>query len=105
MKKKNKFKSWLIQTLRKWLSKLGSDENVVKIERVTVPLVTLEAKTLDSRIGYLPEDSINEILAQELGKQIIKYCDIQRCTMFDVSPFDTPIMYRATVRVAADKRG
>lgn len=103
--KKNKLKSWLINTLRKWLSKLGADENVVKIERVTVPLVTLEAKTLEPRIGYLPEDSINEILAQELGKQIVKYCDIQRCTRFDVDPFDTPIAYRATIRVVVDKRG
>ena len=105
MKQKNRFKSWLIKTLRKCLNKLGADENIVKIEQVTVPLVTLEAKTSVSKIGYAPEDYINEILAQELGRQILKYCDIQRSTRFDVDILDEQIMYRATVRVVDDKRG
>ena len=104
MKKKNKFKSWLIRVLRNWLSKLEPYHNVVKVEHVSVPLVTVSANFTKTKYEPLTEDYINEILAKQLGKEVFKYANIETCEHFS---FDsgTETLYRATVRVAADKRG
>ena len=101
MKKKNRFKSWLIKVLRNWLSKLEPYHNVVKVEHTHVPLVTLNASVAMPKRRLLPEDRINEILAKQLSEEIIKYVDIEWCE----NAWDEQIVYRATVRVAADKRG
>lgn len=105
MKKKSKFKSWLIRVLRKWLAKLEPYHNVVKVEHTHVPLVTAEANVAIPKHRPLPEDHINEILAKQLGEGVIKYANIEHCEKIDMSVFDEQIIYRATVRVAADKRG
>lgn len=104
MKKKNKFKSWLIRVLKNWLSKLEPYHNVVKVEHVPVPLVTVSANLTMSKHRSLPEDYINEILAKQLGEEVFKYANIEtyeHCS-FDS---DTETSYRVTVRVAVDKRG
>ena len=103
--KKNRFKSWLIKVLRKWLTKLEPYHNVVKVEHTYVPLLTLDANFSMPKHRPLPEDRINEILAKQLSEEVIKYADIEYCEHVDMSIFDEQIIYRATVRVAADKRG
>ena len=103
--KKNRFKSWLIKVLRKWLAKLEPYHNVVKVEHTHVPLLTLDASVSIPKHRPLPEDRINEILAKQLGEEVIKYAEIEYCEKIDMSVFDEQIVYRATVRVAADKRG
>jgi hypothetical protein len=105
MKKKNRFKSWLIKVLRNWLAKLEPYHNVVKVEHAHVPLVTLNASVTMPKRRPFPEDHINEILAKKLSEEVIKYANIQRCEHIDMSVFDEQIIYRATVRIAADKRG
>lgn len=105
MKKKNRFKSWLIRVLRKWLNKLEPEYNIVKVEHTTVPLLTLDASVATSKHRPLPEDRINEILAKQLSEEVIKYADIEQCEKIDMNVFDEQIIYRATIRVAADKRG
>jgi hypothetical protein len=105
MKKKNRFKSWLIKVLRNWLAKLEPYHNVVKVEHTHVPLVTIDASVAMPKHRPLPEDRINEILAKQLSEEIIKYANIEQCEKIDMSMFDEQIIYRATVRVAADKRG
>lgn len=105
MKKKNRFKSWLIKVLRKWLKKLEPEYNIVKIERTTVPLVTVNASVAVPNDMQLSEERINEILAKQLSEEVIKYADIEWCEKIDASVFNRQIIYRATVRVAADKRG
>lgn len=105
MKKKNRFKSWLIKVLRNWLAKLEPYHNVVKVEHAHVPLVTIDASVAMPKHRPLPEDRINEILAKQLSEEIIKYANIEQCEKIDMSMFDEQIIYRATVRVAADKRG
>ena len=105
MKKKNRFKSWLIKVLRNWLAKLEPYHNVVKVEHTHVPLVTLDASVAMPKRMPLPEDRINEILASKLSEEIIKYAEIEYCEHIDMNMFDEQIIYRATVRVAADKRG
>lgn len=103
--KKNRFKSWLIKVLRKWLNKLEPYHNVVKVEHTAVPLLTLNASVAMPRRRPLPEDRINEVLAKQLGEEVIKYADIELCESVDMSMWEEQIIYRATVRVAADKRG
>jgi hypothetical protein len=105
MKKKNRFKSWLIKVLRKWLKKLEPEYNIVKIERTTVPLVTLEANVVTSKRDEIPQEDINRVLEKHLGEQIMQYADVEQCHKIDMSVFDEQIIYRATVRVAVDKRG
>jgi hypothetical protein len=104
MKKKNRFKSWFIKVLRNWLAKLEPYHNVVKVEHVHVPLLTLDASVSIPKSRPLPEDRINEILAKQLSEEVIKYADIEYCEKVDMSVFDEQIIYRATVRIAADKR-
>ena len=103
--KKNRFKSWLIKVLRKWLAKLEPYHNVVKVEHTHVPLVTVNAMFTMSKRRPLKEEQINEILAKQLSEEIIKYAEIEFCEKIDISVFDEQIIYRATVRIAADKRG
>lgn len=103
--KKNRFKSWLIKVLRKWLAKLEPYHDVVKVEHTYVPLVTLDASVSMPRRRPLSEERINEILARKLSEDIIKYADIQEYETIDMSMWEEQIIYRATVRVAADKRG
>lgn len=105
MKKKNKFKSWIIKVLRKWMNKLEPYHNVVKVEHTHVPLVTLDASVAMPKHRLLPEDRINEILAKQLSEEVIKYADIEYCEEVDMSMWEEQIVFRATVRVAADKRG
>ena len=105
MKKKNRFKSWLIKVLRKWLAKLEPYHNVVKVEHTHVPLVTVNAMFTMPKHRPFREEQINEILAKQLSEEVIKYADIEYCEHIDMSIFDEQIIYRATVRVAADKRG
>ena len=102
--KKNRFKSWLIKVLRKWLAKLEPGYNVVKVEHVHVPLATVSANFTAPKHRSLPEDRINEILAKQLGEEVFKYANIETCERFSFDS-DEEISYRATVRVAADKRG
>ena len=103
--KKNRFKSWLIKVLRKWLSKLEPYHDVVKVEHTHVPLLTLDASVAIPKYRPMSEDRINEILAKKLSEEVIKHVDIERCEHIDMSAFDEYMIYRATVRVAADKRG
>lgn len=105
MKKRNRFKSWLIKTLHRWLDKLAPEENVLKIEHTTVPLVTLSSSVATIKSRPLSEERINDILARKLSEEVIKYADVQKCEKIDMSVFDEQIVYRATVRIAADKRG
>ena len=102
---KKKFKSWLIKVLRNWLAKLEPYHNVVKVEHTYVPLVTLDASVAIPKHRPLPEERINEILAKQLSEEVMKYANIEWCEKLDMSVFDEQIVYRATVRVAADKRG
>ena len=103
--KKNKFKFWLIKVLKNWLAKLEPYHNVVKVEHVHVPLVTVNTMFTMPKNRPLKEEQINEILAKQLSEEVIKYADIDCCEKIDMSVFDEQIAYRATVRVAADKRG
>lgn len=103
--KKNRFKSWLIRVLHKWLNKLEPGYNTLKIEHTYVPLATVNASFTMPKCRALKEDQINEILAKQLSEEVIKYAYIQQCEHIDMSVFDEQIVYRATVRVAADKRG
>lgn len=103
--KKNRFKSWLIKMLRNWLAKLEPYHNVVKVEHTHVPLVTLDASVSIPKCRPLPEDRINEILAKQLSEEVIKYADIEYCEKVDMSMWEEQIVYRATVRISADKRG
>ena len=101
--KKNRFKSWLIKVLRKWLRKLEPEYGIVTVEKTTVPLVTLSSSLTMPKRRPLPEERINEILARELSEEIIKYANIEWCEKIDMSVFDEQIIYRATVRVVSDK--
>ena len=105
MKQKNRFKSWLIKVLRNWLAKLEPYHNVVKVEHTHVPLVILDASVAMPRRRPLSEDRINEILAKQLSEEVIKYADIKYYETVDMDMWEEQIIYRATVRVAADKRG
>ena len=105
MKKKNRFKSWLIKALRNWLAKLEPHHNVVKVEHTHVPLVTLHASVVMPKSRPLSEDRLHEILARKLSEEVIKYAYVEQCEKIDMSVFDEQIVYRATVRIAADKRG
>lgn len=104
---KKKIKSWLIRVLRKWLAKLEPYHNVVKVEHTHVPLVTLEASVAipKNRQHNFDDDNIGEILAKKLGEEVLNYADIQYCEKVDAIVFEEHIIYRATVRVATDKRG
>lgn len=102
---KNKFKSWLIKVLRNWLAKLEPYHNVVKVEHVHVPLVTLDASVAMPKRRPLSEERLNEILARKLSEEVIKYAEIEYCEKVDMSIWEEQIVYRATVRIAADKRG
>lgn len=103
--KKNRFKSWLIKVLRKWLNKLEPGYNTLKVEHTYVPLVTVSTSFTMPKCRTLKEEQINEILAKQLSEEVIKYADIHQCEHIDMSVFDEQMIYRATVRVAADKRG
>lgn len=103
MKKKNGFKSWLIRTLRKWLNKL-EPEKTFRVEHVQVPLVTLNSVVTVPK-DYMSEERITEILSKKLSDDVAKYMNIDTCEHVDWDSFDRQITYRATVRVAADKRG
>ena len=102
---KKKFKSWLIKVLRSWLAKLEPYHDVVKVEHTHVPLVTVNASFTMPKCRTLKEEQINEILVKQLSEEVIKYAEIEYCEKIDMSVFDEQIIYRATVRVAADKRG
>lgn len=102
--KKNRFKSWLIKVLRKWLNKLES-EKTFKVEHINVPVVTVNASFTWPKGKQISEDRINEVLANQLSEEIIKYANIEYCEKVDMSIWEEQIIYRATVRVAADKRG
>lgn len=101
---KKKLKSLLIRVLRKWLAKLEPYHNVVKVECVHVPLVSICADVVIPKYRPLPEDRINEILAKKLGEDILHYAEIETCQHYDFGEGDQTV-YRATVRVAAEKRG
>ena len=103
--KKNRFKSWLIKALHKWLAKLEPYHNVFKVEHTHVPLVTVNAMFTMPKRRPLKEEQINEILAKQLSEEVIKYAEIEYCEKVDMSMWEEQIIYRATVRVAADKRG
>ena len=103
--KKNRFKSWIIKVLHKWLAKLEPGYNTIKVEHTYVPLVTVDAKVATIKSRPLSEERLNEILARKLGEEVVKYANIEYCEHVDMSVFDRQIVYRATVRVAADKRG
>ena len=102
--KKNKFKSWLIKVLRKWLNKL-EPEKTFRVEHTYVPLATVNASFTMPKCRPLKEEQVNEILAKQLSEEVIKYADIKYCEKVDMSMWEDQIVYRATVRVAADKRG
>lgn len=102
--KKNRLKSWLIKVLHKWLDKLEPYHDVVKVEHVHVPLVTVEASVAIRDDGPWLSDYIDEILAKKLGEEIIHYANIEWCDNYG-SSIRCDRTYRATVRVAADKRG
>ena len=103
--KKNRFKSWLIQVLRNWLAKLEPYHNVVRVEHTHVPLATLDASVATIKSRPLSEEQLNEILARKLGEEVIKYADIKYYEQMDIGMWEEQMIYRATVRVAADKRG
>ena len=104
---KKKIKSWLIKVLRNWLAKLEPYHNVVKVEHTHVPLITLDASVAipKRRQSLLDDDRIGEILAKKLGEEVLNYADIEYCEKVDMNMWEEQIVYRATVRVAADKRG
>lgn len=102
---KKKFKSWLIRKLHKWLNKLEPGYNTLKIEHTYVPLATVNASFTWPKGKQISEDRINEILARELSEEVIKYADISYCEKVDMSAFEEYMVFRATVRVATDKRG
>ena len=102
--KKNKFKSWFIKVLRKWLKRLEPDYNIVKIERTTVPLVTLEANVVASKRDNISREDIDRILEKHLAEQIMQYANVQQCERIDAVMFDDQIIYKATIRIAVDKR-
>lgn len=102
MKKKNRFKSWLIKTLRKWLNKLAPEENVLKIEHTAVPLITLSSSVTVPK-DYMSEDRITEILSKKLSDEVAKYMCVETCERIEWDSFDRQITYRATIRVVADK--
>ena len=102
---KKKIKKWLIKVLRKWLAKLEPGYNTLKVEHTYVPLVTVNASFTMPKCRALKEEQINEILAKQLSEEVIKYADIEYCEKVDMSMWEEQIIYRATVRVAADKRG
>ena len=102
--KKNRCKSWLIRVLRKWLNKL-EPEKTFKVEHINVPVVTVNASFTWPKGKQISEDRINEVLANQLSEEIIKYANIEYCEKVDMSIWGEQIVYRATVRVAADKRG
>ena len=101
---KKKFKSWLIKVLHKWLNKL-EPEKTFRVERTYVPLVTVNASFTMPKCRTLKEEQINDILAKQLSEEVIKYAEIEYCEKVDMSMWEEQIIYRATVRVAADKRG
>lgn len=102
--KKNKFKSWLIRFLNNILNILEPErKNTFKVEHVYVPLVTLNA-SITVHDKHTPYAHIEEFLAKRLGEQLIPYINIQTCEFNDFN-FDYQTTYRATIRVAADKRG
>jgi hypothetical protein len=103
--KKNRFKSWLIKVLRNWLAKLEPYHDVFKVEHVHVPLVTLEANVSLPKKYEISEDKLNHLLMRQLSEDIIKYADIQQYESMDIGVFEEQIVYRATIRVVADKRG
>ena len=105
MKKKNRFKSWLIRVLRKWLAKLEPYHNVIKVEHVPVPLVTIMADTRISERDNISQNDINKILEKQLAGLIIQYADIEKYDQFSIDCFNQYTTYRATIRVVADKRG
>ena len=101
---KKKIKSWLIRTLRKWLNKL-EPEKTFRVEHINVPIATLNASFTWPKNRQISEDRINEILARELSEEVIKYADIEMCEKIDMSAFEEYVVFRATVRVAGNKRG
>ena len=103
MKKKRKFKSWLARKLRKWADKLNP-ELTYKVEHINVPVATLSASFTWPKNKQISEDRINEILARELSEEVIKYANIERCEKIDMSVFEEYVMFRATVRVAGERR-
>ena len=102
---KKKFKSWLIKVLKHWLAKLEPYHDVVRVEHTHVPLVTVEANVAVPKRMHFDDDRIGEILARKLGEEVLHYADITYCEKVDMSMWEDQIVYRATVRVAADKRG
>ena len=102
MKKKNRFKFWLIKTLRNIIDELAPEKRF-RVEHITVPLVTLNASITVPK-NHPSNVYVTEFLSKRLGEGLVPYMNIETCEMnsFD---FDDQITYRATVRVAADKRG
>lgn len=101
--KKNKCKSWLIKVLHKWLKRIDPEYYNLRVEHTTVPLVTLNASVVVPESAPMSAERINEILARQLSDEVIKYATVEWCDRYDSWIPET--VYRATVRVAADKRG
>lgn len=81
------------------------NQKTVEVKHTQVPVAKVDVCVSTPKHKPLLEDRINEILAKQLGEEIIKYAEIDHCEQIDMRIFDEQIVYRATVRVAADKRG
>jgi hypothetical protein len=105
--KKNRFKSWLIKTLRKWLDKFEAGYNTVNVTHTIVPCITVEASVAVSkdRCPFYNDEFVRDVLAKKLGEEVINYANFDYCEKVNMEMFDKQIVYRATVRVAAEKRG
>ena len=94
------------EVARRIAESLNKDkENTVKVEHTYVPLVTVNANFTMPKCRPLTEEQINEILAKRLGEETVKYADIECWEVTDMGVWEEQIMYRVTVRVAAEKRG
>ena len=80
------------------------NKNTVEVKHTQVPLITVDANVAVTEDGPWMEDYINEVLAKKLGEEIRQYADIQWCDK-NGSSLRFHRIYRATVRVAAEKRG
>lgn len=81
------------------------NKDTIEVKHTYVPLVTVDASFIMPKCRLLEEEQINEILAKKLGEEVIKYADIEQWDMTDMSTWENQVMHKATVRVAADKRG
>lgn len=80
------------------------NKDTIEVKHTQVPLITVDASVAVTDDCPRMRDYVDEILAQRLGEEILKYADIQWCDNND-GPLRYDRIYRATVKVAADKRG